>query len=253
MAAPRAIIFDIGSTLWSSPPEDQGALDFCYGRGREILLGVTPHVPPVPALIDAVEGYFAEWEDTWKNDSSLVRQGPTMTFVAEALRKLGIEPPPDALAAFTDVILETSIYTAKVEPPEPGMQEALADLHERGIRLGCISNAFMTAQGLHQIMDERGLGPYLELTISSCEFGYRKPHPSIYEAALQGLGATAPEAVFVGDRLDADVAGPASMGMRTVLTHQYRIEDPAGAQVQPDCVIAHLSELVAYIDTLQKA
>ena len=250
MAAPKAILFDIGSTLWSSPPEDPDALAHCYGRGREILLASTPAAPSVAALIEAVEGYFAELEEIWRHDGARVQQEPTTEFVARALAKLDLIPPPAALTAFTDVILETSIFTAKVEPAEPGMKEALARLKELGLRLGCVSNAFMTARGLHEIMEERGLGPYLDLTVSSCEFGYRKPHPSIYGAALRGLGAAGTGAIFVGDRLDADIEGPAALGIRTVLTHQYRREDPAGASVPPDHVIAHLSELVPYVESL---
>ena len=250
MKTARVILFDIGSTLWSSPAEDAGALASCYGRGREALLRVLDEVPPIEALIEAVEGYFAEWEETWRRDSSLVLQAPTTRFVAEALGRIGVAPSPEALAEFTDAILETSVHTAKVEPPEPGMKEALAALRQRGLRLGCVSNAFMAAATLHRIMEERGLGQFLELTVSSCELGYRKPHPRIYQAALRGMGVAPGETVFVGDRLDADVEGPAALGMRTVLSHQYRQEEPDGAKVRPDHVIRHLSELVGYVDGL---
>jgi putative hydrolase of the HAD superfamily len=81
------------------------------------------------------------------------------------------------------------------------------------------------------------------MTISSCEFGYRKPHPSIYEAAVQRMGVDASEIIFVGDRVEQDVVGPARLGMRTVLTLQYREEDPAAGAIKPDAVIRHLSEL----------
>ena len=91
---------------------------------------------------------------------------------------------------------------------------------------------------------------HLDLTVSSCEFGWRKPHPSIYQEALRLTGAAADEAVFVGDRLDADVQGPSVVGMRTVLTQQYRQEDPSESPVQPDAVIKHLAELPGVIDAM---
>jgi FMN phosphatase YigB (HAD superfamily) len=99
-------------------------------------------------------------------------------------------------------------------------------------------------------MDERGLGEHLEFTVSSCDFGWRKPHASIYQEALRLAGSTADQAVFVGDRLDADVQGPAAIGMRTVLTLQYRQEDPSKAPVKPDAVIDHLSDLPGVIDSM---
>ena len=247
---PRLILFDVGSTLWSSPPEDPGALAFCYGRGRDLLLQALPDVPSVETLIDVVEGYGAEWEATWKQAARHLTQRPTSEYVAEALARLNLVPPQDVLVAFTDLVMETSIYTAKVEPPEPGMKEALAALTQLGVRLGCVSNAFMTGADLGRIMAERGLGPYLERTISSCEVGYRKPHPAIYQAALEAFAVVASEAIYVGDRMDADVEGPAALGVGTVLTRQYRDEDPARGSVHPDHVIDHLSELPAYVERL---
>ncbi len=246
----RAVLFDIGSTLWSSPAEDPGALSYCYGRGRDALIAHFGDAPPIQALIDAVEGYFAEWEDLWKADNSKILQAPTADFVGEALAKLGLAPPADVLATFTDAILETSIYTAKTLAPEEGMPEALAALKGLGVRLGCVSNAFMGAAVLDRILDERALGPYCEITVSSCELGYRKPHPRIYEEALKAMSLAGPDTVFVGDRIDADVEGPSTLGMRTVLTHQYRREDPAGAKVRPDAVISHLRELPAVVSRM---
>jgi FMN phosphatase YigB (HAD superfamily) len=243
MPKSKAVLFDIGSTLWSSPAEDPDSLLRWYTRGRDILVEALGDAPPVDALEHAVEGYFAEWEEIWRHDASIQTQAPTTEFVATALSKLGVRPPADALAAFTDAILQVSVGTAVVEPPEPGMPEALAGLRTLDLRLGCVSNAFMGASTLHQIMVERSLGQHLEMTISSCEFGYRKPHPSIYEAGVQRMGVDASEIIFVGDRVEQDVVGPARLGMRTVLTLQYREEDPAAGAIKPDAVIRHLSEL----------
>ncbi len=252
MSKPRAVLFDIGSTLWSSPAEDAGALAGCYGRGRDILVAdVGRNVPPMEVLIEAVEGYFAKWEDIWRADAAQVIQPPTYDYVAVALKELGIEPSTKALQGFTDALLQTSVGTAKVEPAEPGMKEALAEMQSQGLRLACVSNAFMGGDVLNQIMAERGLGPYLDFTISSCELGYRKPHAAIYQAALDKLGVAGPDTIFVGDRLDADVEGPSKLGMRTVLTHQYRVEDPTAARVKPDHVIKHLRELPTWLSRLE--
>ncbi len=250
MARPRVVFFDIGGTLWSSPTEDPTSLRDCYTRGRDALVRAVAGVPPVEALIDAVEHYFAEWEDVWRVEPEKVQQPPTAEYVLTALRKLDVDPPPDALTTFTNELLEVSVGTARALAPEAGMKEALQDLQNLGVRLACVSNAFMGAATLNRIMDERGLGPHLDLTVSSCDFGWRKPHASIYEEALHLTGAAADEAVFVGDRLDADVQGPSAVGMRTVLTQQYRQEDPSQAPVQPDAVITHLGELPGVIDAM---
>src|SRR5688572_22336855 len=117
MTKPRVILFDIGETLWSSPPEDPTALAECYGRGRAILVDALSEgaVPSVEVLVEAVEGYFAEWEIAWRNDPTLVTQRPTHAFVADALARLEVTVPQPALEGFTDALLETSIYTAITE------------------------------------------------------------------------------------------------------------------------------------------
>ena len=57
MPKPRAVLFDIGSTLWSSPPEDPGALQSCYSRGRAILIEALGDAPPVEAPLNAVAAH----------------------------------------------------------------------------------------------------------------------------------------------------------------------------------------------------
>src|SRR5688572_30274731 len=103
MTRPKLVLFDVGSTLWSSPPEDEGALAFCYGRARDVLQReLAEGTPPVEALVDAVEGYFAEWEEIWRTDASKIEQEPTPVFVAEALSRLNLQITPSTLNEFTD-------------------------------------------------------------------------------------------------------------------------------------------------------
>src|SRR6266545_5369866 len=208
---PRAVLFDIGSTLWSSPAEDPGALARCYGAGRDVIIAAGLVAPALEDLILTVEGHFAEWEDTWRSEPGRVEQPPTTEYVERALAKLDLELPAAALAAFTAAVLDTSVYTAMVEPAEPANGAALRALRDLGLRLACVSNAFMPGSVLQRILNARGMGEDCEFTISSCEFGIRKPDPRIYQEAARKLGLPAPAVVFVGDRVDADVEGPAAV------------------------------------------
>ena len=239
----RAVLFDIGSTLWSSPAEDPEGLATVYGRGRDALADVAPSLPTLEALVEAVEGYLAEWEEIWRTDLAQTLQRSTTEFVADALARLDIQAPDDVLLRFTDEVMEASVYTARALPEEPGMAGALDELDSMGLRLACVSNAFMSADVLSRIMDERGLGRHLEFVISSADAGIRKPHEAIYLAAASRLGLAPEEIVYVGDRVSADVEGPAAIGMPGILTHQYRQEDPASGSVTPAAVILHLSDL----------
>jgi putative hydrolase of the HAD superfamily len=55
------------------------------------------------------------------------------------------------------------------------------------------------------------------VALSSADHGYMKPHPSIFEAALERIGAVPAQSVMVGDSLIHDIEGARQMGMRAVL------------------------------------
>ncbi len=76
-----------------------------------------------------------------------------------------------------------------------------------------------------------------------------KPAPICYQMALEELGVTAAEAAGVGDRVESDVAGGQSVGMRTVLlrTGHFRPQDLDGL-VQPTVVLDSLAGLPALLD-----
>jgi HAD superfamily hydrolase (TIGR01549 family) len=248
----RAVLFDIGSTLWSSPAEDPDGLITVYSRGREALLEALLDVPSVHQLIETVEGYLAEWEEIWRIDPAQTMQRPTTAFVADALARLDLDVPEEALERFTAEVMEASVYTAKAEENEDGMADALDELADMEIRLGCVSNAFMGFETLERILDAKGLGKHLEFVISSADTGIRKPHEAIYLAAATRLGLAPEEVVYVGDRVSADIEGPAQIGMPGVLTQQYRQEDPSAGSVAPAAVIAHLRELPDVIRRLNE-
>jgi putative hydrolase of the HAD superfamily len=58
-----------------------------------------------------------------------------------------------------------------------------------------------------------------------------KPHPAIFERALEALEVEAEHSLFVGDRLYEDVRGAAEVGMTTVQALWFRADDhPDGAE-----------------------
>ena len=93
----------------------------------------------------------------------------------------------------------------------------LKTLADAGIRIGLISNTQRCLTTFQEHFELRGL---IAATVSSFEHGRMKPHPSIFEAALVRVGATAGDAVMVGDSIRQDVEGALGAGMRAVLLHR---------------------------------
>ncbi len=97
----------------------------------------------------------------------------------------------------------------------------------RGIRIGLISNSHRCLTSFQSHFELNGL---ISAAVSSSQHGYLKPHPSIFEAALQLVGAAPGETMMVGDSVGQDIAGALGAGMRAVLVrrgapeHHGRVE-----------------------------
>ena len=95
----------------------------------------------------------------------------------------------------------------------PDVMPALEALSAR-LRLVVLSNWDLRLPRLLQRLD---LTPFFESIVFSAEVGVEKPHPGIFQAALEGL-AVAPEmVVHVGDRQRDDVEGATAIGMHALL------------------------------------
>ena len=76
-----------------------------------------------------------------------------------------------------------------------------------------------------------GLAERLDFSVFSSEVGIRKPHPAIFERALEALEVEPAHALFVGDRLYEDVRGAGELGMTTVQALWFRADEhPEGGE-----------------------
>ena len=110
----------------------------------------------------------------------------------------------------------------------------LESLRGRGLKLAVVANHWPEPAWLVRVDVERlGVAERVDAVVLSGDVGARKPDPRIFEHALAELGVDATAALFVGDRLAADVAGAAAVGMTTAQALWFRADDtPAG--VEPD-------------------
>jgi putative hydrolase of the HAD superfamily len=142
--------------------------------------------------------------------------------VRELLEGFGVDLSEDDLSRFLEA--EHSAW----EPARQlgGSTHALLDsLRERGLKTGLVSNAFDPGWLLHNDLERMGIAERLDAAVFSSEVGKRKPHPAIFETALEGLGVAPERALFVGDRRFEDIRGAKEAGMTTVLAYWFRADD----------------------------
>jgi len=247
MAKIRAVILDLGHTVWDfAPREDARRLNVL--RLHQVLVAALGEQAPAPSALDRALGATAQrWFDSWQRSDQL-EQPPSDQLVGEALDTLGITPAADLLHQLTVIA-----FGAEVDVPvvEPDTLAAIARLNQRGLALGCITNTILLEQGIADALVRLGLVRYLRSVVVSSAVGYRKPHRSLFVRALSELEVAPREAVFVGDRLFDDISGAKAVGMRAVLTHQYRQEPLDGASATPDAVIRRLDELPEALERLE--
>ena len=132
----------------------------------------------------------------------------------------------------------------------PDVMSTLKSFKESGIRMGIISNTTNPVFIKDEELRRTGLSTYFEFAIFSSSTPYRKPHPSIFNAAISKLNLDAENILFVGDDLKTDVMGAQSVGMQTAWLNRGLSE--LIENITPHYQITSLSELLV-IETLEIA
>jgi putative hydrolase of the HAD superfamily len=129
--------------------------------------------------------------------------------------------------------------------PEDDTLSTLNALRQLGYRLGIISNAAYSLD-VETLIDKAAIRPFFETILISADIGIRKPHPKIFQVALDRSCVCAEKAVMVGDTLSADIQGAKNVGMYAVwITRRADklVNETFGNGVTPDAVIDRLSLL----------
>ena len=126
--------------------------------------------------------------------------------------------------------------------------KVLADLKAQGLRLALVSN-YAHAGVLRDALGRLGLLEPFDALVVSADVGYLKPHPHIFQAALDALGVAPHEAVMVGNDLECDVEGARKAGLRTIWTPYPRVA-PAPAHPAADAVVERLSDILGALQRM---
>lgn len=95
-----------------------------------------------------------------------------------------------------------------------GAFELLEHLSGRGYQLHVLSNGFKEVTA--RKCELSGIKNYFKTITSADEIDIRKPHPEIYEYALNKAGAEKENSVMIGDDWIADVEGGKAFGMQVI-------------------------------------
>lgn len=235
----RAVLFDLFGTVvnfTAPPPAERVAGTFEWLR--EPLARWHPELP--------VEDLAAALTEV----SRAIAQGrhpeylevPSSERFRRALARCGADHDPAAAAALSRAHM--AYIAAHTETPAAHV-ELLRELSGE-YALGLVSN-FDHGPTAASILDRDGVGRFFEVTLISVDFGRRKPHPSIFAAALRRLGTPNGAALFVGDSAAEDVAGALAAGIDTAWLNPRAQPAPEPA---PTYTLRQLTDLRAVLAAL---
>ena len=204
-----AVIFDFYGTLahWADADASYGDVFEAHGYTLE------------RSVADA---YFTRYDGVEHFEHS-VDEESYEAWVRSRLRQLTKDGgvPDEHAEAVIDSLRQLD-QGAMVAYPEAA--PTLAALRETGLTVGVCSN---WGWELNAYLDEVGLLPLIDASITSARAGSRKPHPGIYAKAADALGVDPVDVLFVGDSWEPDVRGPRRLGMRAV--HVWREDERQGS------------------------
>lgn len=184
------------------------------------------------------------------------RETHNRLWVAGALQAIGyaVAPTDACVEAAVNAYFEPFIKSCQLIP---GAYEMLESLKGR-YRIALVSN-FTHPPALGEILARAGIAHFFGEMLISGELGFRKPHPVVFAELQRRLCLEAAQIAFVGDELQADIAGAQEAGMRTIwMTYRKRLERPSPlgqflgisehmGEIRPDHVIENWSEFLAIL------
>jgi HAD superfamily hydrolase (TIGR01549 family) len=144
--------------------------------------------------------------------------------VRELLGHFGLDVTDEELGRFLEAEHAAWEPSRRLGATTHALLEAL---RSRGLKLGLVSNAFDPGWLLHRDLERMGIAKRIDFAVFSSELGKRKPHPEIFERALEALGVAADDTMFVGDRLFEDVRGSNEVGMTSVQAVWFHADENA--------------------------
>jgi len=136
--------------------------------------------------------------------------------VKELLDELKIEDSSSQSRVFVE-----EIYTIERKQMivDKSIVDTLKTLKQRNYKIGIISNTIYPAYVHDEDLNRYGWKEYFDFQIYSSGCKFRKPHPSIFETAVNKIGLPAEKLVYVGDRYQMDALGAKNAGLVPVIKH----------------------------------
>lgn len=168
-------------------------------------------LPHLFAMAKAVGADPARFEHDWSDSDA--RFTGSLGSLEETIRRLAARQAVDAASPAVDraAAIRLEFSRRALEAAEPVLP-ALDALREAGLRLALVSD---TSDETPRLWPQVPLSRRFDAAVFSCEVGFCKPDPRMYQRALEGLGLRASDCAYVGDGGSHELTGATAVGLRS--------------------------------------
>jgi phosphoglycolate phosphatase len=221
MTSPRTVVFDLDGTLVDTAPDLINALNFILDREG---------LPPVPL----------------HSARNMIGAG-ARKLIERGLELDGRSATPADITRLTDYFISYyAEHIADSSRPFEGLERALDDLAGLGYRLAVCTNKLEWLS--KRLLDRLNLSARFAAICGADTFGIAKPDPGILRQTVARAGGELSSAIMVGDA-GPDIGVARRAGIPVIGVSFGYTEVPI-ADLKPDRVIHHMSELGAVIKDL---
>lgn len=221
------VFFDLDHTLWDFDRNSELAFSRLF-KSHQIKL----------QLSEFIKVYEPINFEYWKlyRENLVTKQELRRGRFREAFLPFGI--------SFSTEELDAMAVTYIDELPKDnylleGAIEILEYLNPR-YQLHIITNGFAEVQAL-KLQNSR-ISHFFNTVTSSEEVGLKKPHPVIFETALDKASVPPHQSIMIGDTFEADILGAEKVGMHTLFYNYRKVIVP-----NTYSVVNHLNEIKTHL------
>ena len=234
---PRALsvaLIDVGGTLWpNSWPIRQAD---SAGRRRRVIATMDGQDPAViEALIDDLLRSSKPGDEarTITTEARVILDADEL--VAGCLERQGLAA---TRATISRIRRAMAIPIDERFQPLPGAGELLRSNHALGLRNVIASNTYWRdAESYWDDFRQLGMADVIADIVTSVDAGHLKPHPAVFELAMQRAGASPEDCVVIGNREENDIEPARALGMRSILVYP---DDPKPESTRADALAPDL-------------
>jgi len=232
-----AILFDMGGTLRRTARRTRDEKYQVIQRIME-LIGMQGSVEEFSRRLSRRAKAYKHWAEQTRielNESDLWTQWMLPDFPAGQIKPVAVQ----LNQLYREALGLRVIF--------PESREVVLELFRRGYRLGLVSNTTSSVE-VPALLKELEITGCFETVVLSTVIGKRKPDPSILLAATQKMSVVPEYCVYIGDRIDRDVAAARRAGFAKAIIlqdpRQSRALELTDPDLAPDLTIQNLRDLL---------